>query len=70
MRDERVAIGTVPLPEMSFRIPRELIKVFEVDPRVIRRHELYGIILPERLLSDQLREIVGQDFDVFLIPKH
>ena len=71
MKQDYVKIDTVPLPEkdMSFTIPRDLLKDFDKDIRIVIRHPwIIGIPIPETLLNkDKIRNY--RDFDAMLIPR-
>ncbi len=58
----------VPLREISFRIPKELIEEFGEEARVVIRHPwVIGIPIPERIKPDVLKGI--RDFEVIATPK-
>jgi hypothetical protein len=57
-------------PEISFRIPEELVKEFGKDLRVVIRHPwIIGIPVPERLLKAEVFKDLLRNFDVVLTPK-
>ncbi len=71
MEDKKVELPQDPVPfrEISFLIPKELIKEFRDDIRVVIRHPwVVGIPIPERLKPDVLKGI--RDFDVIVTPKY
>ena len=60
-----------PEPELSFSvdIPPDLLKEFKADLRVVVRHPwIVGIPVPHRLITGQLREIVGKG-QLFIVPE-
>ncbi len=68
-----IEIGTWPTPERPvefvIRIPPDLVKEFKDELRIVIRHPwIIGIPIPERLLSKELRDIVGKGMTILAAP--
>ena len=70
-------IGTWPTPEkpISLKIPVDLLREFQKDPRIVIRHPwVVGIPVPEVFISKiaknpALYRKIRKEFDIMLVPK-
>lgn len=55
---------------MEFKVPVELLREFEIDPRIVVRHPwVVGIPVPEFLIKEELLERARKfDMEVLLVP--
>jgi len=55
---------------MEFKVPIELLREFEIDPRIVVRHPwVIGIPVPDFLIKQELLERAHKlDMEVLLVP--
>ncbi len=73
MAKRSARIDTVPLPEkpisVEFTIPPALLEAFGREVRIVVRHPwVIGIPVPERLLTPELKNALGKDFQFIVTP--
>jgi hypothetical protein len=68
---EKPMIDTVPLPEaVRVRIPADLLREFDEELRIIVGPWPQGLILlPSRFIDSRLADVIGEEYEVALIPK-
>jgi hypothetical protein len=68
----RPTIDTVPLPDRpigAMKVPVELATEFKDDLRIVSKHWVWGIPVPDRFLDERFSKMMGKDMEVFLVPR-
>ena len=64
-------VTNLPLDNLQFRIPTDLLQEFRTEPRIVIRHPwVIGIPVPEILLREELfQKIYDAGYEVMLVPR-